>query len=227
GASLEQARTELAAISARLERAYPDESFGWAADPISLRDDLTGDLRKPLLVFLGAVGIVMLIACANVANLMIARGATRQRELAVRVALGAGRARIAGQVLAECALLAIAGGTAGTLLALGGVRRLRFAFPNDVPSYITFGLDAEAVLFALLLSAATAMLFGAAPALRAGDVDLNSSLREGTRGGGGGGLARGRLRSILVVAEIALSLTLMIGAALLIRSFHALETTDL
>ena len=225
GITLAQARADLAAISARLAKEFVDENFGWYAEAITLRDDLTGDLRKPLLVFLGAVGFVLLIACVNVANLMLARGATRQREIALRIAIGAGRARIARQVLTESALLAGVGAALGIGLAMFGVQLLRFAFPDDVPFYIVLGLDGTALAFAVLLAAVTALLFGAAPALRAGDVDLNATLRDGARTSGG--LAGSRLRSTLVVAEVALSLVLMIGATLLLRSYRSLQGTDL
>ena len=220
-----QARAEVDAIMKRLEPEFPDDSFGWGADVLTMRDDLTGDLRKPLLIFLGAVGFVLLIACANVANLMLARGTTRQREIAVRVALGAGRARVARQIFAESALLASAGAALGVLLAMGGVRLLRLAFPDDVPFYISLGIDRTSILFTAVLAAVTAVLFGTAPALRAGDVDLNASLRDGTRALGG--VARSRLRSALVVGEVALSLMLMVGATLLVRSYRALEGTNL
>ena len=225
GVTFAQAKAELAAISSRLEREFVDDNFGWAADPLSLRDDLTGDLRKPLLVFLGAVGFVFLIACANVANLMLARGATREREIAVRIALGAGRGRIVRQILTESSLLALGGAALGTGLAVLGVRLLRFAFPDDVPFYVVLGLDGTAVAFTVVLAAVTALLFGAAPALRAGDLDLNASLRAGTRGAGGP--ARNRLRGTLVVVEVALSVMLMIGATLLVRSYRALQGTQL
>src|SRR5439155_11074416 len=123
--------------------------YGWAAELIPLREDLVGDLQKPLLIFLGAVALVLLIACANVANLMLARGAARQRELAIRAAMGAGGGRLARQLLVESCLLACIGGAAGAGLAVIGVRLLRFAFPQNVPFYIVLNLDATALLFAL------------------------------------------------------------------------------
>ena len=225
GVTIAQARADLGALSSRLQREFPNESFGWYAEVKSLREDLTGDLRKPLLVFLGAVSFVLLIACANVANLMLARGATRQREIAMRIALGAGRGRVARQILTESGLLAIVGALLGIGLALAGVRLMRLAFPDEVPFYMALGLDGTAAAFAVALAALTAVLFGMAPALRAGDVDLNTFLRDGARASGG--LARSRLRSALIVAEVALSLILMIGAGLLMRSYQALQGTEL
>ncbi|HEX6535793.1 MAG TPA: ABC transporter permease [Gemmatimonadaceae bacterium] len=227
GATLAQAQADLDVISRRLQRAYPRENFGWDAEAIALRDDLVGDLRKPLFIFLGAVGCVLLIACANVANLMLARGAARQREIAVRVALGAGRRRIVRQVLAESMVLALVGGAVGAVLARSGVRLLRLAFPNgDVPFYVSLDMDARVLLFAVLVSALTGVIFGLVPALRATRIDLNAELREGGRGEAGG--RRGsRLRNSLVVAEVALSVVLLVGATLLLRSYGALIGTDL
>jgi predicted permease len=225
GVTLAQAKADLATLSARLEREFVDDNFGWSAEVIPLREDLTGDLRRPLLIFLGAVGLVLLISCANIANLLLARGAARSREIAVRVALGAGRARIARQVLTESALLAAIGCVAGVALATLGVGLLRFAFPDNVPFYITLGLDGTAVGFAVALAAATSLLVGCIPAVRAGEVEPATSLREGSRGSGG--LARSRLRSALVVVEMALSVILMVGAMLLIRSYRALVDTQL
>jgi putative ABC transport system permease protein len=217
---------DLAAVSAQLEQEFPVDNFGWAAELVTMREDLTGDLRKPLLVFLAAVGFVLLIACANVANLMLARGATRQREIAIRVAIGAGRGRLVRQILTESMLIAAVGGLLGVLLAVGGVQLLRMALPSDVPFYLALGLDTTALAFAVAISAITALLFGTVPALRAADVDLTASLREGTKGAGDG-LTRTRLRGALVIGEVALSLVLMVGAMLLIRSYRALEGTDL
>jgi putative ABC transport system permease protein len=226
GVSLGEAQADLARLSARLRRDYPVDNFGWAAEAISLREDLTGDLRRPLLVFLGAVAFVLLIACANVGNLMLARTATRQREFAVRVAVGAGRGRLIRQVLIESLVLAGIGGLLGAALAAWGVGLIRFIFPSTVPFYISLGFDRTALLIALGLSALTGSAFGIVPALRAPRIDLNATLREGTRGSDGG-RGRSRLRGALVVVEIALSVVLLVGATLLIRSYRALERTDL
>jgi putative ABC transport system permease protein len=225
GATLEQARRDLGGIMARLARELPDQNAGWDADVVSLREDLAGDLRRPLQVFAGAVLLVLLVACANVANLLLARGATRGRELAVRTALGAGRGRIVRQLLVESLLLAAMGGAAGATLAVYGVQLLRLSFPDGVPYYFTLDVDAAALAFAAVATIVAAVAFGIVPALRASATSLDAALREGARGATAGG-GRGRLRDTLVVAEMALSLVLMIGAGLLIKSYRALSGTD-
>jgi putative ABC transport system permease protein len=225
GATLESARADLATLSSRLQREYPRDSFGWVAEALSLREDLVGPLRRALLVFVGAVALVLLISCANVANLMLARGAARQREVAVRVALGAGRGRVVRQVLTESVLLALAAGALGTLLAGYGVQLLRLAFPDDPPFYISLRLDAMALAFTLVLSTLVGIVAGAVPALRATRIDLGGALREGGRGDVGGRGAR--IRNALVVAEIALAVVLLVSATLLVRSYRALLSTDL
>jgi putative ABC transport system permease protein len=226
GVTLEQARADLDRVSAELQRVYPRENTGWSAQAIRLRDDLIGDLRRALLVFAGAVALVLLIACANVANLMLARGATRQREIAIRVAVGAGRGRLVRQVLTESLVLAAVGGALGAGLSYFGVRLLRLAFPESLPYYIAFGLDRTALAFAVLATTLAGVLFGIAPAIRATGVDVTSSLKEGGRGSGPS-VSRSRMRATLVVAEVALSVVLMIGAVLLVRSYRALEGTNL
>jgi len=228
GVSLAQTREDLASLSRRLAVEFPKDNEHWAAEAITLREDMTGDVRKPLLIFFGAVGLVLLIACGNVANLMLARAEARRREMAIRAAIGAGRLHLVRQVLVESLTIALAGGAAGALLAAWGVRLLRVAFPADVPFYDAISLDGAVLAFAALVAMAAAMLFGLAPALRAGRVDLNASLRAGAAGGGGGGTAgRGRARALLVVGEVALSVVLLVGALLLARSYRALQTTDL
>jgi putative ABC transport system permease protein len=225
GVTFAQAEADLAAVSRALEQQFPDDNRNWAAEPMSLRQALTGDLRRPVLIFLAAVTLVLLIACANVANLMLARGITRSRELALRSALGAGRRRLLRQLLTESALLALTGGALGALASFAGIRLLRFAFPQDVPFYIQLRIDGVALAFALTASLATGLLFGLLPAVRAARVDVNASLREGARTGSDAG--RSRLRSSLVALEIALSVVLMVGASLLIRSYRAYASTEL
>ncbi|HEX6966593.1 MAG TPA: ABC transporter permease [Gemmatimonadaceae bacterium] len=225
GVSLAQARADLATVSARLQREYTKENFGWVTEVSTLRDDLVGDLRKPVLILFGAVTFVLLITCANVANLMLARGAAREREMAIRTAVGAGRGRLVRQMLTESMTLAVLGGVLGGIFAALAVPLLRFAFPGDVPFYITFSVDGATLGFAVLVAALAGALFGIIPAFRSTHLEPSRALREGARGSGS--LVRSRLRRALVVTELALSVMLLAGAMLLIRSYRALEGTDL
>jgi putative ABC transport system permease protein len=226
GVTLEQAQRDLDLISRRLQQAFPRDNTGWDAEAISMRQDLVGDMRRPLLVFLGGVGFLLLIVCANVANLMLTRGAGRQREIGVRVAIGAGRGRLVRQLLTESLVLAGAGGLLGVALAAAGVRLFGLLVPGGLPWYIPLRVDATTVAITAGLAALTGVLFGLIPAFRNTDFNLASALREGT-GGSGEARRRGRLRSTLVVAEVALSLLLMIGAGLLLKSYRALTRTEL
>ncbi|HEY8175966.1 MAG TPA: ABC transporter permease, partial [Gemmatimonadaceae bacterium] len=227
GVTLEQAIGDLHRVDAELVRQFPNENYGWRADVKTMREDLVGDLRQPLKVFLWAVGLVLLMVCANVANLMLARGATRSREIAVRTALGASRARLGRQLMTESLLVAVLGGAIGLLIAWWGVRQLRFAFPNQAPPFfVSLGLDGPALLFVTTIALLTGVLFGMVPALRGTKVDLNAALRDGSRGSAEG-LHRSRLRSALVIGEVALAVMLMIGAMLLVRSYRNLARTDL
>ncbi|HKS27513.1 MAG TPA: ABC transporter permease [Pyrinomonadaceae bacterium] len=225
GVTTRQANEEMATISRRLEEQYPDSNTGLSLSVTPLHEDLVGQVRPALLVILGAVGFVLLIACANVANLLLARAASRQKEIAIRTALGAGRLHIIRQLLTESLLLAVMGGGLGLLLATWGLDLLVAASPADLPRVGEIGLDIRVLLFTGAVSILTGILFGLAPALQASRLDLNESLKEGSRGSTEGS-ARNRLRSVLVVAEIALSLVLLIGAGLLIRSFVTLLNTS-
>ena len=226
GATVASAQRDLDGIMERLEREFPQESEGWRAEVISLRQDLVGNLQRPLEVFAAAVLLLLIIACANVANLTLTRGAARQRELAVRTALGAGRGRIVRQLVTESLVLSLIGGVLGAILTVYGVRLLRLGFPNDVPYYIPIAVNVPTLAFAALVSVLAGLAFGLVPAFRATDRSLDRALREGGRGGSDGP-ARGRVRNAIVVGELALSVTLMIGAALLVKSYRTISSTKL
>ncbi|MEW6367838.1 MAG: alpha/beta hydrolase [Acidobacteriota bacterium] len=190
-----------------------------------LQKVITGEVRAPLLILLGAVGLVLLIGCANVANLPLARAAARRREMAIRGALGASPVRIVRQVLAEGLLLALIGGTAGVLLAAWAMRFLIALIPSSVPRSHAIAIDPTVLLYSLLISVLTALIFGVAPSLGAAKVDLREAIQEGGRSGGAS-RGRRRLQSAFVVAQVALALVLLCGSGLLIRSFNALMSTD-
>ena len=226
GVSIEQARADLHRIDAQLAQQF-EGSKGWRAELWTMRDDLVGDLRQPLKVFLWSVGLVLLMVCANIANLLLARGATRSRELAVRSALGASRQRLGRQLMTESLLVAGIGAVLGVVIAWWAVRLLRFAFPEATPPFfIHLSLDGFTLVVILGVAVLTGVLFGAFPAIRGTRVDLNTALRDGTRGGGDS-LRRSRVRGALVIGEVALSVMLMIGALLLVRSYQNLIGTEL
>jgi putative ABC transport system permease protein len=222
GVTRERAQAEMATIATRLQRQYPETNTNWGVDVVPLKDEIVGEVRPALLVFMGAVSLVLLIACANVANLLLARAAAREREIAIRATLGAGQARLFRQMLTESVVLGVAGGAVGLVLAAWGVDAIQAARPDLLPRLDEVGLDWRVLAFTLLLSVATGVLFGLAPALRLARGDMQDSLREGARGASAGLGAR-RLRSALVLAEVALALVLLVGAGLLIRSFDRLQ----
>ncbi|HEX6942487.1 MAG TPA: ABC transporter permease [Gemmatimonadaceae bacterium] len=226
GMAFQTGSADLESIMRRQQEQLPNDYEGWSVDAKLLRDDLVGDLRRPLLVFLGAVAMVLLIVCANVANLLLARGAARERELGVRVALGAGRSRIFGHVLLESVTLAVAGGLIGALMAPWGVRLIMLAYPPNLAFSSSIAIDGWIVAFVALLVGVSAILMGVIPSYRATSIEIGSALREGGRAGDGG--RRGsRTRSILVVSELALSVVLLVGAALLLKSYGELSNTQL
>ena len=225
GVTIERGRAELTAIVHRLSEQYPENRLWTAAAVEPLRDVMVGKARTGLLVLLGAVSCVLLLACANLASLLLARATVRERELAVRSALGAGRGRLVRQLLTESTVLALAGGVLGVLVALLGMRALVAMGGSQLPRASEIQLDAPVLLFALGLSVVTGIVFGLVPALRATSADLQTALREGGRGSSG---ARGqRARAALVVAEVAIAVILVVGAGLMTRSFLRLLNVDL
>ena len=222
GVTIEQAQLETNTIGQRIMRENP--YYRNLTLPVErLRDAIVGDVRTPLLVLIGAVGLVLLIAVVNVANLMLARATTREGEMALRLSLGAGRMRLVRQLLTESLLLSIAGGVAGLLVSYGGIQLLRSWNPGNLPLIEYVELDGRALGFMLLTAVVTGLLFGLAPAVQGMRANLNSTLKEGGRGARAGTSTARRIRTALVVSEIALSLMLMAGAGLLIRSLEHLE----
>jgi predicted permease len=225
GVSIAQAHTELKAVAQRLADRYPEVNGGWTASVVPLREHEIGRYRTVLYIMLGAVLFVLLIACANVANLLLARGAVRQREIAVRTALGAGRARIVRQLLTESVLLAGLGAMAGLAFAAWGNGLVSAAVPADRPFWMKFTIDARVLLFTIGVAITTGVVFGISPAWQASRTDLHESLKEGGRTGASRHQAR--LRSAFVIGEVALSLVLVLGATLMMRSFVALRTVPI
>lgn len=225
GATLDQAKSEMDGIGAQLETANPALDRGWRPNLFPVQDELIGKARESTWVLLGAVGFLLLMACVNVANLLLARGAVRQREIAIRAAVGAGRARLVSQFLVESAILALGGGALGLLLARGAVFLVSRLGPASIPRLTEARVDGRLFLFALAVSVLTGILFGIAPALQGSRSNVSAALMEGGRSGTAGRSARW-LRSGLVVAEIALALVLLIGAGLLMRGFERLRAVD-
>lgn len=226
GVSLTQARTEINSVAGRLEQQYPQSNTGLGVNLVPVREELLGDIRPRLLLVWAAVGFVLLIACANLANLLMARTAARAREIAVRKALGASRWRIIRQLLTESLLLSSIGGVLGLVLAVLLLRLLSATNPGNIPRFETISLDTRWVLFTFLITGLTGVIFGLAPALRASKQELNSTLKEGGRGTAGT-MATRRLQNIVIISEIALSLVLLVGAGLMLRSFLKLSSINL
>jgi len=223
GVSLDQAQAEMTAISKRLETQYPNSNEGWTSKVVSLNDATVGNIRPTLLVLFGAVGFLLLIACANVANLLLARATARQREVAIRFSLGASRLRIAQQLLTESILLSGIASAAGLLLAEWAIRALRTLPPSSLPRAANIGLDFSVLGFVAGVAILTGLLFGFAPALQVTRGAPSETLKEGGRSGGTG---RHGVRSALVVLETTLALVLLIGSGLLLKSFVRLQTVD-
>ncbi len=226
GVTPEQGRAEVAALQRRLAESYPESNAGLTdAAVMGIRESIVGRVETGLLVLLGAVGLVLLIVCVNVANLLLVRATGRGRELALRAALGAGRGRIVRLLVTESLLLAIMGGALGVLLAWWGVRALVALSGEFLPRAADVGIDAPVLLFALGVALVTGLLFGVWPALRAASPELGNALKESARGSTGGGGAN-RARGLLVAAEVALAVVLVAGAGLMLRSFERLTSVD-
>ncbi len=224
--TMEALDAELRVVGARLAVSYPESNVGTTFDAVELREDVVSEARAGLFVLLAAVGFVLLVACVNVANLLLARASARREELAVRSALGAPRGRIIQQMLTEAGLLAFAGGALGVLVASWGTDLLVSLAPEGTPRIDEVGLDGRVLAVTALVTLASGLIFGLAPAIRAGREDAARALRDGGRGRSTG-RASARARSVLVVGQVALALVLLIGAGLLVQSFRNLRTTEL
>jgi predicted permease len=225
GASVEQAKSQLAAISKRLEQQYPEDDAGWGATVVPLREELVGDVRPALLILLGAVAFVLLIACANVANLVLATTLSRRKELAIRTALGATKWNLIRQILVETVLLAFTGGLIGLFFAHFGVQLIVNFLSDQLPRVREIRLDSQVLFFTLGVSVLTGLLAGLLPAWRFAKADINEALKQGL-GRTDSDSSGSRTRNILVVSEVALSLILLVGAGLMIRTLYHLQRMD-
>lgn len=220
--SREEANTEIATIAKRLEQQYPEYNTGKGAEIVGLQEQMVNNIRPALLLLLGAVGFVLLIACVNVANLLLARATTRGREVAIRTSMGANRGRIVRQLLTESVLIAVAGGGLGLLLASAGLGPLLKLSTGTLPAAFEVSLDRSVLVFTLVVSLATGVIFGLVPALRTAKFDVREALNEASRGSTSGP-AQHRLRGLLVAIELALAMLLLVGSGLLLRSFARLQ----
>src|SRR6266498_3298568 len=224
GVTIDQARAEMTTIERRLEKQYPDGNIGISLVPT--QEQTVKEIRPGLLVLFGAVAFLLLIACANIANLLLARAASRKKEIAIRTALGASRLRVLRLLLTESLMLSLAGGSIGFLLALWGTDALMALEPDNIPRLNEVGVDARVFLFTIAVSIVTGIVFGLVPGMRAAKPDLNEALKEGSRGSMGSAASK-RTLGVLVALEVALSLVLLVGAGLMIKSFIRLQQANL